>query len=198
MGTPIKHVGEVDNKRVVIVFLQLPERPDTALVVDADALPERDHEILMREVQSKEGQDAQNLYDLLGRRMMPSTNTTLLMYLHASNRLMPVPVSKVNLLPYPNHRVPLVNVLKELGKTVTQQSVDEKNFYQSQRDAELDEGNSNTAINLITQAEVLEQEARTYRERAYRMAPSLRPNSTVPAPVDPVVVVNHIRDQGTE
>ena len=197
----MKHVGEVDNKRVVVVFLQLPEKPEMALVVDADALPERDHEFLMREVQSKEGQDAQNLYELLNRRMMPSTNTTLLTYLHASNRLVPVPVSKVNLLPYPNHRVPLVDVLKEIGKPVSQKSLEEKNFYQTQRDAELDEGNVNTAMSLIAQAEVLEAEANTYRERAYRMAPSLRPSTHIAestVSVDPSVVVDQIRSQGSE
>jgi formylmethanofuran dehydrogenase subunit E len=48
------------GKNVVVVFMQLPDDPAHALVIDTDALPDMYNESLRKVVESTEGQQAKN------------------------------------------------------------------------------------------------------------------------------------------
>lgn len=124
MSEIMKHIGHIANtgKRCAIVFLQIPERDDHALVVDTEAIPERIHDPLMSIIRSNESQQARNLGDVLIRRMLPDSNISLLQELHQLGYLQAQPVSNVNLSPRPNTVVSLKEVLEAMGQLSNKES----------------------------------------------------------------------------
>ncbi len=207
MGEMKRHVGKISNtdKRCVIVFMQIPEDPEYALIIDTEALPERWHEGLMSIVEH-EGQKFTNLADLLARRIMPDTNMDILNTLHHAGRLQKVPVANVIMYPLPNHPVPLTKVIEavqgdlagEVAETavtddivVNDVGVDEAvaeasaeamaanperfSRIQHNQDLDVEERRMMTANNLLIEAEMLAEEADRKRSQAYGVAPELKP-----------------------
>mgnify|MGYP006273607129 CR=1 FL=1 len=118
MSDILKHVGHIINtgKRCAIVFLQIPERTDHALVVDTEALPDRVHDPLMSLIRSNEAQQSQNLGDIMVRRMLPDSTKSMLQELHEMGYLQAQPVTNINLSPRPNTSVRLDEVLQAMGR----------------------------------------------------------------------------------
>lgn len=190
----MRHIGKTVNtdRRVVVVFMQIPGREDHALIVDTDALPPKYHDDLMTVVQ-QEGQSTKNLGELLGRRVMPSTGSTMLETLHAAGALIPMPVDKIIMLPQPNHGILLSELLKHMGQTqapvdqveqVTQTEYRDNRIIENQA---IDKNNERyqIAMNVLLEAKLLDEEAARKRESAYQIYPALRPKqeSAAPAPV---------------
>jgi hypothetical protein len=189
----VKHVGMLNNtgKNVVVVFMQLPGDPFHALVVDTDALPDAFNDSLRRIVESTEGQQAQNLADVLGRRMSPDgSNMTLLNKFHQAGRLQKVPVGLVTMTPRKGVRWPLPDVISAMDETKPSepQGFDELdpetraalaadlkkfNVHTSNMEGTTKSGRRDDAIGLIRQAELLESDAQNIRMRAYKIDPSL-------------------------
>lgn len=203
----LKHVGSLVNtgKRVAVIFLQIPGKETHTLVIDTDALPERFHDALMKVIEMPEAQQAQNLGEVLARRLMPDTGRNMLEEFHINGMLEATPVTNVYLMPRPNQRVLLSDVLKAMGKDieniiVTQPKVAEEvavvetsevekgnvssreSFYQDNRKIDSIEENIGVARNLLAQADMLFQEAEAMRSKAFSMAPSLKPKSVVEQP----------------
>lgn len=202
MGEMKRHIGKISNtdKRCVIVFMQIPEDPDYALIIDTEALPDRWHEGLMSIVEH-EGQKFTNLADLLARRIMPDTNIDILNTLHQAGRLQKVPVTNVIMYPLPNHPVPLTKVIEavqgDLAGEVTEAVVtddtivadavadvsaeamaaDPERFsrIQHNQNFDADERRVMTANNLLVEADMLTSEAVRKRDQAYGIAPELKP-----------------------
>jgi len=190
----IKHVGMLNNtgKNVVVVYMQLPGDPNHALVVDTDALPDNYNDSLRRVVESTEGQQSQNLADVLARRMSPDgSNTTLLNKFHSAGRLQKVPTSLITMTPRKGIRWPLTEVIQAMNvmnesspdgfddldpETRAAVAADLKKFnvHASNMDSEAKSDRKDEAVGLIRQAELLESDAQAMRERAYRMDPGLR------------------------
>ena len=61
----IKHVGQVINtqKRVIVVFREIPDEPESCLVVDTDAAPDWMHDDLITAVESNGAQASANFYE---------------------------------------------------------------------------------------------------------------------------------------
>lgn len=190
----LKHTGILNNtgKNVVVVFMALPEDADHALVVDTDALPDMYNEALRKVVESVEAQQAKNLADVLARRMAPDgSNMTMLQKFHAANRLMKTPVSNVTMTPKKGVRWPLSEVLQAMNSdTQTPQSFDDLdpetkaaiaaevkkfNMHAHNTEGETVSGVKGEARALLDMAQLLESDAQSKREQAYRMDPSLRP-----------------------
>jgi hypothetical protein len=116
-----RHVGKITNtdKRCVVVYMQIPGKEDHALVVDTDALPDKFHEELMREVEH-EGQRHATLADLLARRASMHSGTDILNTLHAAGYLQPVPIEQVEMIPLPGRKMPLSEVIKMTGSSKSQ------------------------------------------------------------------------------
>lgn len=178
-----KHVGRIKNtdRRCVVVFMQLPDRPDHALVVDTDALPDNLHDALQNIVQSHEGQNTSDLSNLLARRIVPHLGIDMLNVLYKRGSLQALPIDNIVMYPLPNTAMPLRQIIElnggRVGNTPVQTPVTEtlENRYVENQRADASEGQVGMAMGLIRQAEDLEGEARNKRERAYQLAPQLRP-----------------------
>jgi hypothetical protein len=191
----IKHVGMLNNtgKNVVVVYMQLPDDPNHALVVDTDALPDNYNDSLRRVVESVEGQQSQNLAEVLARRMSPDgSNTTLLTKFHTSGRLQKVPTSLITMTPRKGIRWPLTEVIKAMDtmKESTPDGFDDLdpetraavaadlkkfNVHANNIDGEARADRKDEAVGLLRQAELLEADAQNMRMRAYKMDPSSAP-----------------------
>jgi len=190
----LKHTGQLNNtgKNVVVVFMTLPEDDAHALVVDTDALPDMYNEALRKVVESVEAQQAKNLADVLARRMSPDgSNMTLLQKFHAANRLMKTPIQNVTMTPKKGVRWPLAEVLKAMqADTSAPQNFDDLdadtkaaiaaevkkfNMHAHNTEGETVAGVKGEAKALLEMAQLLESDAQSKREQAYRMDPSLKP-----------------------
>lgn len=190
----LKHTGILNNtgKNVVVVFMALPEDADHALVVDTDALPDMYNEALRKVVESVEAQQAKNLADVLARRMAPDgSNMTMLQKFHAANRLMKTPVHNVTMTPKKGVRWPLSEVLQAMNsdtsapqtfddldpetKAAIASEVKKFNMHAHNTEGETVSGVKGEAKALLEMAQLLESDAQSKREQAYRMDPTLRP-----------------------
>lgn len=193
-----RHTGQLNNtgKNVVVVFMQLPEDPTHALVIDTDALPDMYNEALRKVVESTEGQQAKNLADVLARRPSPDgSSTSMLVKFHQSHRLQKVPVTNVTMVPRRGVRWPLTDVISAMAsqETVPQGfddldpetkaavAADLKKFNVHAVNSENDNAGAikAQAANLLEMARMLEMDAQSKREQAYRIDPSLKPAKRV-------------------
>lgn len=181
-----RHVGKLSNTdlRCVIVFMQIPNREDHALVVTTDNLPPRFEQALLDVVDSPEGQAETVLANVLSRRMMPDSTKTLLQAMHEAGVLRAVPVTQVIMLPEPNRPYPLADILAmnaaaALGGEAAARAEEETRFnpHANNQNAANSEQRLGIARNLIIEAEMLEADAKSKREKAYQYAPELRPRT---------------------
>ena len=191
----LKHTGQLNNtgKNVVVVFMQLPEDKDHALVIDTDALPDMYNEALRRIVESQEAQQSKNLADVLSRRMAPDgSNQTMLQKFHMGGRLTKTPVSNVTMIPRRGVRWPLTEVISAMGsqenlpqgfdeldaetKAEVAANLKRFNLHDSNMAEAASSGVTSQASSLLEMAKMLEADAQAKREQAYRMDPNLRPS----------------------
>lgn len=189
----IKHTGILANtgKNVVVVFMSLPDDPNHALVVDTDALPDSFNEALRKIVESVDGQQAENLADILARRMSPDgSNLTLLQKFHNAGRLQKVPVDLVTMTPRRGLNWPLRDILAAMKTQKSEEpmgfddldpetkaqvaaEIGKFNVHASNSIGETASGKRADAANLIRMAELLEADASSKRQQAYKLDPSL-------------------------
>jgi hypothetical protein len=187
MAQFMRHVGRTANtdRRIVVVFMQIPGREDHALVVDTDALPQKYHDDLMAVVEG-EGQGTVDLGDILGRRKMTYTGHDIMSSLHQAGVLQAMPISNIIMLPQPNRGIPLADILKhkaasESGtKPVVDESVYASNHHLDNQSADKNDKQYQLAKNFIIEAEMLEADAKMKREKAYQIYPNLRPQLKTP------------------
>lgn len=91
----IKHVGRHDNRKVVLVFRQLPEpQSHMALVLYSDALPQNYHDDIMKVLESPVGQEAKDFADALHRHVF-NDGRNMLNTLHHNGWMKKVPASQI-------------------------------------------------------------------------------------------------------
>ena len=200
-----RHTGQLNNtgKNVVVVFMQLPDDPAHALVIDTDALPDMYNEALRKVVESTEGQQAKNLADVLARRPSPDgSSTNMLVKFHQSNRLQKTPVTNVTMVPRRGVRWPLPDVIAAMSsqetvpqgfddldpETKASVAADLKKFNVHAVNSENDNAATlkSQASNLLEMARMLENDAQGKREQAYRLDPTLRPQPKKAAQANPL------------
>lgn len=183
-----KHVGKIKSTdtRCVIVFMQLPDDKEKALIIDVEALPPRYEQLLLSVVDSQEGQAETDLASAMARRVVQDTGNTVLVEFHRLGLLRPESIDNIILLPQPNTPYPLRDILSQLGRlapadpavAATMQAADADVKYNpvinNMNAAERDQ-RAQQAINFIAEAEMLEAEANKKREQAYRLVPEMRP-----------------------
>lgn len=182
-----KHVGLYGDKPCVVVFRELPEEADQALIVISDSLEGQLHDDIMSVVDSPEGQESNNVSEVFFRRRL-TDGENMLEALHTRGKLTKVPVDMVKLTPAPNQSVELAEVNAELSKIetgsnpplVTEQNVENL----SQGDVPVDEAEDSNQVaqNLLSQASLLREDAKVLlgdadakEEEAYKIAPELKP-----------------------
>lgn len=188
----MKHIGRIVNtdQRCVVVYMQIPDAPEYALVIQTDTLPPRTEQAVMGVLQSSEGQGEPILANVLHRRIMPDINQNVLEYLHVNKYLQKISVDNIVMQPTPGHSYPLREILTSMGKlgnNTTHQNITPP--VQSLPDISniSPETALQTANNLLIEAELLENDANKKREMAYLYAPELRPSATDPIVASKVV-----------
>jgi hypothetical protein len=190
MAAFIKHVGthKGTNTRLSVVFLRLPDEPENALAVYSDSLPDKYHEDFMKAVESKEGQAAKELYEVLSRKVFWNGNN-MLETLHKEGLLVKIPVDAIIMTPNSVTSLPLPDLLTQMDEITggnatrtpeaTGQTVQEN--IADQVDASLEGDNKKIAQNLLIQAVMLEKEAERKRAEAVKFDPSLTEKAEKPA-----------------
>jgi hypothetical protein len=190
MPTFIKHTGVQTgtNTRLCVVFMQLPDDKTHALVVYSDSLPDRYHDDFMSAVESKEGQAAKELYEVLSRKVFWNGNV-MLDSLHKEGMLKKLPTDSITMTPNSTTSIPLTDLLKQMeeitggeaGNTPVKppQSLSENITEQIDMTAEGDK--KKIAQNLLVQAVMLEEEAVKKRAEAVKYDPSLTERAEKPA-----------------
>lgn len=196
-----RHVAKLVNtdQKVVVAFMQIPDREDHALVIPSDNLPTRWEQLIQSLVESNEGQSVETLGELLHRRMMPDSTESVLTSLMNNNMLVAVPINRIIMFPRPNQPVPLAEVLKAMGRKVPNQAEttelasvqnpapapDKFNPHTTNQKADVSNADVGIADALLIEAALLEDDARAKRERAYQYAPHLRPKASASASAAP-------------
>lgn len=118
----LKHVGKMkyNDAKVCVVYRTLPGDAYGALVVGTASLSDTYHNALMSVVESPQGQQANELGDILSTRYFPD-GTNMLEQLHTTGKLLRVETDKVAMTPTPSEIVSLdeLNLLIAEQKGVT-------------------------------------------------------------------------------
>jgi hypothetical protein len=102
----IKHVGKHGDRKVAIVFREIPGEEHMCLVVYTDVLPVSMHDSLMRSIESAPAQTAENLGDALFRELFPD-GRPMLQTFHSEGMLKKVQTKQVVVTPNPSSHVNL-------------------------------------------------------------------------------------------
>lgn len=180
----IKHVGKHNQRRVAIVYRQVPDEDHMALVAYTDALPSLIHDETMKTLESDVGQTSKELADALFRTTM-ADGTNCLQSLHKGGHLKKVPTNQVIVTPTANStcRLDELNDLLakiEAGGEAAQQLADmdanrgTKGVLNQPREVgePVSTGvlsDSDLAGRNIAQANQMEAEAKTLLEEAKRL-----------------------------
>lgn len=196
---PKRHLGKIVNTdmRCVVVFMQIPDRPDHALIVTTDNLNPRFEQALLSIVESQEAQKEPALGTVLNRRLLPDTGQPILQALHEARLLRPIHIDQILMLPMPNTPYPLREVITMMGGVAPAISEEVPVIAEEKYNPHVQNANAmnveqrvGIARNLIIEAEMLESDAKAKRERAYVLSPELAPKKKtapilVEAPVAP-------------
>lgn len=201
MSQMLKHVGKVKStdRRCVIVFMQLPDNPERALIVDVEGLTPRYEQIIRELVESKEGQEVADFAEFMTRRNVPETGRNVLNEFHVNGLLRSEPVDNIIMMPFPNQPIPLVDVLEAKGtlpsvfKQKQAQELENFNAVVSNLKAMREEERLKLAHGILYEADIIEQEARAKREEAYKIAPELRPRQK--STVTPQVTIENTAEE---
>lgn len=90
----IKHVGRHNNRKVAIIFREVPDESHMALIVYSDMMPSLMHDEAMKVLESDIGQNADNLADALFRHVM-ADGVNCLEAIHRSGFMKKVPTNQV-------------------------------------------------------------------------------------------------------
>ena len=102
----IKHIGKHGDRKVAIVFREVPGEEHMALVVYPETLPISFHDAIMKVIESPVGQQAENLGDALFRSLL-SDGRPMLQTLHVEGMIKKVQAKQVTVTPGGNSTVNL-------------------------------------------------------------------------------------------
>ena len=190
----LRHVGHdaKSKRKYVVVFRQLPDDANSALVVETESLMDRYHDGLLGATESSEAQQTNDLYTVLNSKLF-FDGKNILNSLHAMKKLKKVNVADVILTPQPGQEVSLADFNKAIGDARL------KAEEVSGRPNEAGEGGAMVneipmqARNLIIQAQLMEEDARQKRAEAEQLFPGINDATKRPrgrpkkdAPVSPL------------
>jgi hypothetical protein len=111
----LRHVGKVGDRKVAVIFREVPGEPHMCLVVYTEILNQHIHDPLMKCIESDIGQNSSSLSDALNRSYT-NDGRIILQVLHAEHQLKKVQTSQIVMTPQPN-----VNIrLDELNKLLNE------------------------------------------------------------------------------
>jgi hypothetical protein len=111
----LRHVGKHNERKVAIIFREVPGEPHMCLVTYPDVLNRHVHDPLMKCIESDIGQSSENLADALNRTYTVE-GKIILQALHAEGQLKKVNTEQVVVTPSPNVRIKLNELNKILDE----------------------------------------------------------------------------------
>jgi hypothetical protein len=118
MAKFLKHVGKHGDRKVAIVFREIPGESHMCLVVYTQLLNQNIHDPLIQTIESDLGQTSENLADALNRSYTKD-GQIILQVLHREGMLKKVQTSQILMTPAPNQQVKLDElnqILDEMAK----------------------------------------------------------------------------------
>lgn len=184
MSKIMRHVGQDHlGHKLVVIFRELPEDTEHCLVVESSTLPDMYHDNLMNVVESQEAQQTVNLYEVLNRRVF-GDGQHMLNALHNRGLLRKMSVDQVSLIPMPNRKLSLREANEAIAGTAPVKQPEQESVPVAEPQASTapveskeqtpEEQTKAQAQNLLTQARLLEADAKKYREQAYTLDPALK------------------------
>lgn len=195
MAKFIKHVGQnIQGKKVVVLFREVPGEPENCLVVHTESLPASYHDDLMRAVESNICQDQLDTHDFLFRQSFQD-GTNMLNTLHQQGWIVKVPTKSILMRPTPGIEINLVDLNKELKQITNQEAV------QGIKRAPVATPSSppgvisdeQLAAKYRAQANTFEAEVRRLREEAEKLDPKSVVAGDHPSPALPATEVKRGR-----
>lgn len=117
----LRHVGKQGDRKVAVVFREVPGEPHMALVVYTETLNRNIHDPLVKCIESDIGQSSENLAEALNRTYT-TDGQIILQKLHAEGMLKKVQTELIVMTPAPNTRIKL----NELNKILDEMKMGEE------------------------------------------------------------------------
>lgn len=111
----LRHVGKIGDRKVAIVFREVPNESHMCLVVFTDTLNRHIHDPMMKCIESDIGQSSQNLADALNRTHTQD-GKYILQVLHGQGMLKKVQTETVVVTPNASTRIKLSELNKILDE----------------------------------------------------------------------------------
>jgi len=111
----LRHVGKIGDRKVAIVFREIPNETHMCLVTFTDTLNRHIHDPMMKCIESDIGQSSQNLADALNRTHTQD-GKYILQVLHSQGMLKKVQTESVVVTPNSNTRIKLSDLNKILDE----------------------------------------------------------------------------------
>ena len=114
----IKHVGRHNNKKIVVVYREIPDEGHMCLVTYSESLPSIIHDELMKTIEGPVAQNTTDVADVLFRAIL-ADGRGLLEALHTGGLLKKVPTNQVIMTPTASSNIrldELNSLLNEMSK----------------------------------------------------------------------------------
>ena len=111
----LKHIGKHGDRKVVVIFRQIPGDEHMCLCIYPDLLATHWHDTIMRVLESPVGQAAEEFADALNRNLLPD-GRNILGALHSERMMKRVNTEQVLMTPTMNSNVKLVELNKILNE----------------------------------------------------------------------------------
>jgi hypothetical protein len=157
----LKHIGRHGDRKVAILFREIPGEDHMCLVVYPETLPTHIHDSIMRTLESDVGQQVTNLADALHRNLLPDGRVQLVA-LHQEGMMKKIPTNQVIVTPNAQSTVKL----DELNRILREMETGEQAMKRMQ---ELDANSG-----LVDPAVKREQEQAFKRQQLERQAAQQR------------------------
>jgi hypothetical protein len=203
----LRHVGKIGDRKVAIIFREVPGEPHMALVTYTETLNRHIHDPMMACIESNIGQSSENLADALNRTHTQD-GRFILQVLHSEGLIKKVQTSQVVVTPNTTTRIKLEelnqilnemqqgeNAIRRLAELDASRGIhpgDPAEVARMMRNSNVGEGilgDNALAHNLIQQAQKMEAEAKgllaesaRLQEQANNMMGIPVATQTTPAP----------------
>ena len=111
----LKHVGKHNDRKIAIVFREVPGEPHMCLVTYTETLNQHVHDPLIKCIESDIGQNSEHLADALNRTYAKD-GRPILQVLHLEGQLKKVQTSAIVMTPSPNQTIRLDELNKILDE----------------------------------------------------------------------------------
>lgn len=186
----MKHTGKMKHTgtKLVVIFMQIPEDPEYALVVETDSLPSHSHQELMQIIESNEGQNELNLHNILFRKGSTNGMGSILENLHYHRYLHKQKIDDIIMTPTTSDSIPLRELLNLINKN-NKPIEPKKEIYQVKENVLNNEKSDKLSFakNLLNEAKMLEEDSKILlndserkKKQAYDILPELNPEYQIP------------------